>query len=247
MNWMPGWDSIESSGWWSNFYFWAGIIALLTLGVSEVVSHRYTGRKDELTEREQIAAQRRHDVDIAYAHERAAQLEKDAEIARKETAEAKLQLEQLRKQAAARRIKREEFIALLEGKPKLPVEIMFAKDDGEAFQLSLEIRDSLRAAKWEVGEPFPIPLVTEPSLSQLPSAMAVGGQPAGVTVAAYSVSPEEAMARFPGQPKVVTAYTTLSDALLASLGTLSGSGGHLNRPIEGTLRVIVGSKPPPLN
>src|SRR6266478_3341374 len=85
MSWIPGWDSIASAGGWSNFYFWAGIVALLLLGVMEGVSHRYAERKDELVADEQAAIQRRHDEDMArvqhdaaQANERAAQLERDA-------------------------------------------------------------------------------------------------------------------------------------------------------------------------
>lgn len=92
MSWIPGWDSITGADWWSSFYFWAGIIALLALGVAEVVSHRYTDRKDELTTAQQDATQRRHDEEMARLHlatskaderaaaanERAASLEKES-------------------------------------------------------------------------------------------------------------------------------------------------------------------------
>ena len=64
-------------------------------GISEVISHRYGERKDELTAAKQIEVQRHHDEDMArvqrdaaQANERAAQLEKEAEIARKATADA---------------------------------------------------------------------------------------------------------------------------------------------------------------
>ncbi len=84
MSWIPGWDSIGGADWWSSFYFWAGIIALLLLGVSEVVSHRYSERKDELVAQEQTAIQRGYDKEIAQLHleasratERAAKLEQE--------------------------------------------------------------------------------------------------------------------------------------------------------------------------
>jgi hypothetical protein len=89
MSLIPGWDSIAGTGWWSSFYFWAGIIALLSLGIAEVVSHRYSERKDELVDIEQAATQRQHDEamarvqhDTAEVHERAARLEKEAAEAR---------------------------------------------------------------------------------------------------------------------------------------------------------------------
>jgi flagellar biosynthesis/type III secretory pathway M-ring protein FliF/YscJ len=65
MAWIPGWDSITGSHWWENFYFWASIAALILLGVTEIISHRYTERKDELAAKEQTATQRRHDEEMA--------------------------------------------------------------------------------------------------------------------------------------------------------------------------------------
>jgi hypothetical protein len=43
---LPGWDSIESAGTWSHFWFWFGIACLVALAASEVVSHIYALRKD---------------------------------------------------------------------------------------------------------------------------------------------------------------------------------------------------------
>jgi hypothetical protein len=222
---------------------WILLISLLGGVFSTLVIVKSTDVKEE----HWALARKQADERIASLNNQTARLSVEAETARKETAEARLQLEQLRKQAAARHIKRDEFVRLLEGKPKLPIEIMFAKDDGEAFLLALEIRDALKAAKWEAGEPFPIPVIMESDLAKLPSTMAVGGQPTGVTLAAHSLSHEEIMSVMPGQPKVTTPYTALRDALSSSLGSLNGSSGHRNRPQEGTLRVIVGSKPHPLN
>ncbi len=69
---------------------------------------------------------------------------------------------------------------------------MFAKDDGEAFQLALEIRNFLRKAEWIAPEPVPIPATAEPQ----PSSMAVDGQPSGITVAANAISQAESDAIF---------------------------------------------------
>lgn len=48
MTWWPGWDSIDSAGFWRDFYFWFGIGCLFALGISEVISHKYGERRDEL-------------------------------------------------------------------------------------------------------------------------------------------------------------------------------------------------------
>src|SRR5438874_211545 len=68
MSWWPGWDAIASAEWWANFYFWAGIVCLFMLGATEVISHRYTLRKDELVSEEQRQTEQRHKEDMARAH-----------------------------------------------------------------------------------------------------------------------------------------------------------------------------------
>jgi hypothetical protein len=80
VTWIPGWNSAAAAGLWGNIFFWAGIIALLFLGVSEVVPRRYGERKDELVSKEQAATDRRQNeemarlrVETAKANERAAE------------------------------------------------------------------------------------------------------------------------------------------------------------------------------
>lgn len=48
MTWFPGWGSVDTASWWSGFYFWFGLTALLCVALSAVLSHRYSLRKDEL-------------------------------------------------------------------------------------------------------------------------------------------------------------------------------------------------------
>jgi hypothetical protein len=95
MSWIPGWDSNISANFWSNFYFWAGITALLALGMFEVFSHRYTERKDELVVQQQDQTQRRHDEEMARLHLEAAKIGERAakaelEVARLRTPRFKL-------------------------------------------------------------------------------------------------------------------------------------------------------------
>jgi hypothetical protein len=181
------------------------------------------------------------------ALERAGLLERDAATIRERAANAELKLEELRKQVGPRHLKTREFVDALAGKPKLPVEIMFLKDDADAFALSLEIRSALRVAEWEVHEPIPIPPTAFPQLSTLPTTMAVGGQPSGVTVVVNSVTPEEFAASttlFMGNKAVtMTPWLAIQNALLASLGAVNGSGGGKAGPEPGTLRIVIGSKP----
>jgi hypothetical protein len=48
MTWWPGWESADSAGFWSHFWFWVGIVCLFVVGASEIISHIYVLRKDEL-------------------------------------------------------------------------------------------------------------------------------------------------------------------------------------------------------
>jgi hypothetical protein len=113
VNWILGWDSIAGAGWWSSFYFWASIVALIGLGISEVASHHYSERKDELTIIEQAAVQRRHDEDMAsvqhdtaQANERAAQLTSEAEKARAAIANANVRAAEATQKAEEERLAR---------------------------------------------------------------------------------------------------------------------------------------------
>jgi hypothetical protein len=65
MSWIPGWQSIQATGWWSGFFFWASIISLIGLGISEFASHRYSERREESLEIQQRKEKDQHDSDIA--------------------------------------------------------------------------------------------------------------------------------------------------------------------------------------
>jgi hypothetical protein len=95
MSWIPGWDSVTGANAGSNFFFWASIGGLILLGICEVVSHRYSERKDYLAAQGQDATQRRHDEEMARLHletatisERAAKSE--LEVARLSTPRVRL-------------------------------------------------------------------------------------------------------------------------------------------------------------
>jgi hypothetical protein len=165
-------------------------------------------------------------------------------------AESERQLEELRKATKARRINGSDFVKALKGMPSLPVEIMFAKDDGEAFHLALDIRNFVRMAGWTTAEPVPIPPTTQP----VPTIMGVGGQPAGVSLVAHSMTQAEFNALgpqlefdAPNPAAPTTPFLTLYRALISSLGQLSASAGGPAVPPPNTLRIVVGSRPAPLN
>ncbi|HWA70394.1 MAG TPA: hypothetical protein VG821_11245 [Rhizomicrobium sp.] len=153
-------------------------------------------------------------------------------------ANAELKTEQLRKQLGPRHLQRDIFLREIKEAPPSPVEIMYLRDDPECFDLAQQIWRVLEDAKWPVSAPVPIPK----SDDKVPSAMVVAGQPSGVTVATHSVSFEEVNAgqnQMMGHAWVRTPWTVLMKALADSLGKIGGSGGGLNGPPEGTLRVVV--------
>jgi hypothetical protein len=113
MSWIPGWDSVSAATWWSSFYFWVGIAALLGLGISEVVSHRYSERKDELASKQQAAADRQHNEEIARLHLEAAQ-------AAQRAAEADLARVQLEEKLAPRQLSLAQRNELIDSLKRFP-------------------------------------------------------------------------------------------------------------------------------
>ena len=98
MSWIPGWESVTGARWWENFYFWASIGALILLGAAEIVSHRYTERKDELAAIEQTSTQRRHDEEMARLHAETEASKAEIAKANASAAEANARAEALRLQ-----------------------------------------------------------------------------------------------------------------------------------------------------
>jgi hypothetical protein len=81
---LPGWNSIEATNSLSDIFFWLSIIALLLLGVAEVVSHRYGERHDWLLNQKHQAEKSASDLEIARLHSDTAKAEKTtAELAGK--------------------------------------------------------------------------------------------------------------------------------------------------------------------
>ncbi len=95
MSWLPGWDSAVESGWWSHFWFWFGIICLLALGGSEVVSHFYGLRKDELIE---IAAHNADEQRERHANSAEARRTTEAERLQHNLSEARERAAELQRQ-----------------------------------------------------------------------------------------------------------------------------------------------------
>jgi hypothetical protein len=158
--------------------------------------------------------------------------------------EAQLQLERLRAKLGPRKIDPDIFLKALDGRPKSPIEIMFPKEDGEAFMLAIQFRDLLRTAKWEASEPVPVPPTDIPRLDNQPSHMAAGAQATGVAVVVRADTNEEfdRVTDF----KANTSMNALRDALARTLGGVAGYAGGADiftAPSPGTVRIVVGPKP----
>jgi hypothetical protein len=151
MNWIPGWDSITSANSWSNFYFWAGIIALLALGVFEVFSHRYTERKDELVAHQQNEVQRQHDEEIARLHLETAKADERATQLERENLE-------IRTKIAGRRITQEQHEILHSELAKSPgIFNIQSMIDGESALFASDIFQTFVGANWTIDKKeFPL-------------------------------------------------------------------------------------------
>lgn len=141
MSIIPGWDSIAGSHWWSNFYFWLSIVSLISLGVMEVVSHRYSERNDKLSAIEQEATKKAHEFEIAQLHLEAARMAKQAEELRQknidmEAAVAPRILEQGLTSAALRAFTGTPFIVV-------------SPQDFEPKRAAGQIRAMLSMSKWK--------------------------------------------------------------------------------------------------
>jgi hypothetical protein len=150
MGWVPGWESIQATGWWSGFFFWASIVSLIGLGISEVASHRFAERKDELVERQQIVEKERHDTDIArvqhdaaLAIERAAVLEKEAETARASIAAANARAAEASQKAAEAQLALEKFRAprKLSSEQQTTIVGIISQFSGQKFDMAVNSGD----------------------------------------------------------------------------------------------------------
>jgi hypothetical protein len=241
MSWFPGWDSIAWTSWWSGFFFWASIGSLMLLGASEVVSHRYTERKDELVEIQQIAEKNAHDDEIARLHLETAQIAERSALLEREAAKANERAAQLEKEAAQARlelmeiqsprmIRPDKLAEGLAGKPTAKVEIWYVSECSDCHWLATWLAGGLLGAAWRIdqGKALPIPPSKEGPLdgSGAPAA-SKGGQPWGVSVLPSDGSNPAAEA--------------LREVLLNEWKKLGGGKAH-DLP-DGVVRITVAPRP----
>lgn len=133
MSLLPDWNSIESTARWSDVLFWAGIVCLILLAVTEVASHLYAKRSGELSD----AAGRQA---VASADAKAAQAQANADAVKRRQDQRSFTYEQSEVVVAA--------IASFRGQR---VTIVCNQGDGEGRAFAEEFVSIFVAAHWQYG------------------------------------------------------------------------------------------------
>lgn len=163
------------------------------------------------------------DEDRRHSNERIAELTAQAETARKETAQARLEIQRLKN---PRTITPDALEAELVGKPKGKAAILYVKECSDCEWLAFWLISGLRQSGWELANSAPMPLPPAP-INSVPSSptTSAGGQPWGVSVVANT-----------------NADGSAQSALMWALTNLLGENGHggIDKTLsDGLIRVIV--------
>jgi hypothetical protein len=171
MTWWPGWNSADSVGFWSHFWFWFGIACLFVAGASQVISHIYRLRKDALVahkllvltnrvaDRQGKADEGRHRADVGAAQKEPEQ----ASTSEQKGATARvLTLEQ-----------QQTLIADLSSFAGQKVRVDTVMGSEDRLALAKDFVEIFRAAKWDVDPLSPLqvaykepPVGLEPTINQ---------------------------------------------------------------------------------
>lgn len=231
MTWWPGWDSISDSGWWSHFWFWFGIFCLFALGVSEVISHVYGLRKDDLiatADNARISQQDEKDRETeARRAAEADAFQLSLSEAKERAAEADKKLVDLQKQQAPRRLteqQKETLKAALSPFHGQKITVQTILGDAECKQFLEDFVAVFDASGWDHNGGAGISF-----------AMFNAGDPMGVQIL---VSEKDAAAKF--GPAGIGAL----QATLASFGIIPPNRMFTDPNIESwAARLIIGKKP----
>jgi len=149
MTWWPGWDSIDSAGFWSHFWFWVGIVCLFAVGASAIISHIYGLRKDELISDKMVSLAARQTAEVEAPQNKFEQGNPIVTAPQKALPPKILTPEQQKTLIAA--------LSPFAGQ-KVKVDILVGGDDG----LANDFVEVFRAAKWHVdpGSPSQVVLAT---------------------------------------------------------------------------------------
>jgi hypothetical protein len=167
MGWLPGWNTVSAADWWESFWFWGSVVALILLGMAQVISHRYGIRRDELAAEQRRQTDQAHEQTVADLHDQASRADEKAAMAGKEAAEfgkeaaefgkaaaeARLETEKLRRTFQWREITTataNDLIATLAVR-KGSVNIRYIDGDPESLSFAQQIGYTLSDAGWNVS------------------------------------------------------------------------------------------------
>jgi hypothetical protein len=228
--------------WWA--WLWTTIEHGAFVGLIVALAIEFAALK--LAEPHKKALEDAKDLKLGELSRETQRLSTEGDIARRETAEAKLQLEQMRSLAGPRDINFEVFKKELEGKSKALVAIWYLPDSSDGYWFASRLRVALGISGWQVEgygpKPIPEPDQNNMLTRDMPRAVVAGGQSMGVTVvgdAPMGTSPD---------PNTDTPFNWLFKALARSTAFgMYGSSGSQFMPVpEGTLRVVVAAKADPI-
>ncbi len=215
---------------WKSIFDWAAVV-LVGLTFIAGAGALITGRI--LSDR-QSGQIRQFDTDLTAAKTGLAEQQERA-------AKAEGALRNLQLQVGWRWVNPTVFLEVLAGQPHGKVEILYLRNDPECFDVSIQLRQLLTQAGWKVERWDSIPEAEGGE----PIAMAVDGQPSGITLVARSVTPEERMAadKVIGDENatdwVKTPYTVLEVGLFKAVGKVNSHIAGPHAPAADLLRIVV--------
>jgi hypothetical protein len=138
-------------------------------------------------------------------------------------ATSELETARLKKELGPRNLNWNDFVMAIKGAAQVQLEILYVADDADSMELAQQIQLACSAAGWGMPPRSPI---QRPADWSEPLAMAVDGQPKGVTV----------VSRYP------TPADGITKAILAGLGQGSAHSDGPHAPPVGTVRIVIAPK-----
>jgi len=138
-------------------------------------------------------------------------------------ATSELEAARIKKEFGPRNLDWNAFVTALKGAAQVQLEILYVADDSDSMELAQQIQLACSAAGW--GMPPRNPIQRPPGWHE-PLAMAVDGQPKGVTVVSQGLTPSDGIAKAVG----------------AGLGQVSTHSNGAHAPPAGTVRIVVAPK-----
>jgi hypothetical protein len=230
------WLSLESASWWFDKSSVVLAVSLL-IGFVCTVIIIVTGT---IKEHHWDLARERANERIALVNEETVRLSVEAETARKETAQAKLELQQIR---FPRRLDSDKLKAGIAEVPPQFFEVLYDQSAADGSSLAFEIFVTLVSIGWRTDQKLPAPLTPQlgpPNLRDVYQLLPLTRQ-AGASAWGVSVVTKGPISEDPKMPERI-----LGNALLNSVASplqMVGRGKDETMP-AGKIRVIVSPKLP---